>query len=306
MIQLTYNGVDITHDVSINRCYHDMYAAGQSDTLHLRVNDTRHIWDTWGPAAGDEIQIDYGDIGTGVMFVSKAIPQNGVFDIVAQAAPKSGYEVQRKAWQQVRLLQIGEEIAARNGLAFFSYGVTDRLYSYILQDGVSDFAFLHYRAMLESCAFLVYNKRLILYSEPYMEGMAPAETFRVSEDADYKYIGLREDLYGSCVVENGSHSGSFDIDNGSARVYRPNASGGAGSVEEANRFAAGFLRSVNKGCYHGYVRSRILPGYSAASTLLLSNARAPSWDGAIFLDHIRNDYSKGESKIFFRKPLEGY
>lgn len=306
MIQITYNGVDITNEVSINRCYHDMYAGGQSDTLHLRVNDAKHLWDSWGPADGDEIRVDYGTISTGTMFLSKAIPQNGIYDIVSQSAPKSGYEPQYKAWRNVRFLQLGEEIAKRNGLAFSSYGVTDRLYSYILQDGIGDFAFLHYRAMLESCAFQVYDKRLILYSEPYMEGNAPTEMLDVTIDGDYKYNGRRADLYGSCIVENGLYSGSFTVDNGSARLYRPKTSGGAGSVAEANRFAAGFLRSVNKGCYSGYVRSRILPGYAAASMLELVNARAPSWDGPVFLDHIRNDYGKGKSKIFFRKPLEGY
>lgn len=306
MIQITYNGVDITEDVSINRCYHDMYAYGQSDTLHLRVNDAKHLWDVWGPADGDEIRVDYGTISTGAMFVSKAIPQNGIYDIMAQSAPKTGFEVQYKAWQQVRLLQIGEEIAKRNGLTFSHYGVTDRLYSYILQDGVSDFAFLHYRAMLESCAFQVYDKRLILYSEPYMESIVPAETLDIAADGDYKYNGNRADLYGSCTVENGLYSGTFAAGNGSARVYRPKTSGGAGSTAEAERFAAGFLRSVNKGCYSGYVRSRILPGYAAASTLELSNARAPSWNGTVFLTHVRNDYGKGESKVFFRKPLEGY
>ena len=306
MIQVTYNGVDITHDVTINRCYHDMYAAGQSDTLHLRVNDAKNLWDSWGPEPGDEIQVDYGTIGTGVMFVSKAVPQNGLYDITAQAAPQSGFEVQHKAWQQVRLLQIGEEIAGRNGLAFSSYGVTDRLYSYILQDGMSEFAFLHHRAMLESCAFLVYDKRLILYSEPYMESIAPIEALEVTADGDFKYNGRRADLFGSCVVENGLYSGSFAVDNGSARIYRPKTSGGAGSVDEAKRFAAGLLRAVNKECYSGYVRSRILPGYAAASTLNLMNSRAPSWNGTVFLNHIRNDYGKGQSKVFFRKPLEGY
>lgn len=306
MIQITYNGVDITNDVSINRCYHDMYAAGQSDTLHLRVNDAKRLWDSWGPMDGDEIRIDYGTISTGIMFVSKAVPQNGVYDIKAQSAPQTGFEVQHKAWQQVRLLQLGEEIAARNGLAFSSYGVTDRLYSYILQDGMSDFAFLHHRALLESCAFLVYDKRLIMYSEPYMEGIAPTETLEVTADGDFKYNGRRADLYGSCIVENGLYTGAFAVDNGSARLYRPKTSGGAGSVAEAERFAAGFLRAVNKGCYGGYVRSRILPGYAAASTLDLINTRAPSWDGTVFIDHIRNDYGKGQSKVFFRKPLEGY
>lgn len=306
MIQITYNGVDITEDVSINRCYHDMYASGRSDTLHLRVNDTRHLWDAWGPAEGDEIRVDYGAISTGTLFLSKATPQNGVFDIVAQAAPRSGYEPQYKAWQKVRLLQLGEEIAERNGLAFYSYGVTDRLYSYILQDGIGDFAFLNYRAMLEGCAFLIYDKRLILYSEQYMERVAPTETLEVTEDGDYRYNGDRAGLYGSCVVENGSYTGAFSVDNGSARVYRPKTSGGAGSKDEAERFAAGFLRSVNKGCFSGYVRSRILPGYAAASTVELSNIRAASWDGPVFLDHVRNDYAQGKSKIFFRRPLEGY
>lgn len=306
MIKVTYNGVDITEHVSINRCYHDMYAGGQSDTLHLRVNDTKHLWDVWGPEDGDEIRVDYGSIGTGVMFVSKAVPQNGIYDILAQAAPKSGFDVQHKSWQKVRLLQLGNEIAERNGLTFSSYGVTDHLYSYILQDGVGDFAFLQYRAMLEGCAFQIYNKRLVMYSEPYMERIAPEEILEVTTDGDYKYNGRRSDLYGSCIVENGLYSGSFAVENGSARLYRPKTSGGAGSEDEANRFAAGFLRSVNKGCYSGYVRSRILPGYAAASTLELVNNRAPSWNGPVFIDHIRNDYGKGESKIFFRKPLEGY
>lgn len=306
MIQVTYNGVDITNDISINRCYHDMYAAGQSDTLHLRVNDTKHLWDSWGPADGDEIRVDYGTISTGTMFVSKAVPQNGVYDIAAQAAPKSGFEVQHKAWNQVRLLQLAAEIAERNGLEFSSYGVTDRLYSYILQDGVSDFAFLNYRAMLESCAFQVYDKRLVLYSEPYMESIAPTETMHISIDGEYKYQGQQSELYGSCIVENGLHSGSFAVDNGSARLYRPKTSGGAGSDTEAKRFAEGFLRAVNKRCFTGFVRSRILPGYAAGSTIELLNDRAPSWDGTVFLDHIRNDYGRGQSKIFFRKPLEGY
>lgn len=306
MIKITYNGVDITEHVSINRCYHDMYAGGQSDTLHLRVNDTKHLWDTWGPDDGDEIRVGYGSIGTGVMFVSKAVPQNGIYDIMAQAAPKSGFDVQYKSWKKVRLLQLGNEIAERNGLAFSSYGVTDHLYPYILQDGVGDFAFLQYRAMLEGCAFQIYDKRLVMYSEPYMESIEPKEILEVTTDGDYKYNGRRADLYGSCIVENGLCSGSYAVENGSARLYRPKTSGGASSEDEANRFAAGFLRSVNKGCYSGFVRSRILPGYAAASTLELVNNWAPSWNGSVFIDHIRNDYGKGESKIFFRKPLGGY
>lgn len=306
MIQLTYKGVDITRDVAISRCYHDMYAAGQSDTLHLRANDATNLWDKWGPQFGDEMQVDYGAIGTGTMFVTACTPMNGVYDITAQAAPPSGYEARDKAWQKVRLLQIGAEIADRNGLKFKSYGVTDQLYAYILQSNQSDFRFLHSRARLEGCAFLVYDKTLILYNEAYMESQAASETLNVTEDGDYRYIDKRAELYGSCLIENGLYTGNFEVENGSSRILKPPADFYVGSNAEAARYAKGLLRSANKGCYGGYVRTRIMTGYAAASTVTLANVRAPSWDGTVFLDHIRNDYSQGKSKVFFRRPLEGY
>ena len=306
MIQLTYNGVDITDSVSINRCWHDMYASGQSDTLNLRLNDANVLWDKWAPATGDEIRVDYGSISTGTMFVSSVIPQNGIFDIFAQSAPASGFEKQSKAWQKVKLLQLGEEIAKRNGLSFVSYGVEDKLYSYIQQTNEGDFAFLSRRARLEGCSFLVYNKTLVLYSEAYMEAVPPLETLVVGIDGDYKYNDRRFTLYGSCVVESGMYSGEFVTDNNVGAKYRPSNIGSIGSNQEAARFAKNLLRYANKGCCSGFVRSKILPGYAAASTIMLSNERAPSWDGEVFIDHIRNDYGKGKSKIFFRRPLEGY
>lgn len=306
MIQIFFKGADITTSVSINRCYHDMYAAGQSDTLNLRVNDVDNLWDKWAPAVGDEIRVSYGAISTGTMFVASATPQNGRYDILAKAAPASGYEARDKSWEKVRLLQIGQEIAGKNGLGFKSYGVSDQLYAYIHQANESDFSFLHRRARMEGCAFLVYDKQLILYNEAYMEAQAASETLEVTEDADYRYIDSRGQLYGSCLIENGLYTGNFSAGNGADRILKPANDFWIGSNAEAARFAKGLLRAANKGCCGGFVRTRIMPGYAAASTVTLSNVRAPSWDGPVFLDHIRNDYGRGKSKIFFRRPLEGY
>lgn len=305
MIEITYKGVDITDSVSINRCYHDMYAGGQSDTLHLRVNDAEKLWDTWAPATGDEIRVDYGPISTGTMYVSDAIPQNGILDITAQSAPKSGFDAQHKAWQKVRLLQIGAEIAERNGLTFHSYGVEDRLYSYVAQ-AEGDLRFINRLARLEGCAVVVYDRKLIMYAEAYMEAQEPKEAITVTIDGDYKYQDKRAELYGSCVVESGMYYGKFEAENGSSRVLIPDSTPAVGSDSEAARFAKNLLRHANKNCYTGFVRSLILPGYAPASVVELTNARAPSWDGRVFIDHIRNDYGRGSSKIFFRKPLEGY
>lgn len=305
MIKVTYKGVDITNDVAINACWHDMYAAGRSDTLHARFIDSQKLWDKWKPQTGDEIKIDYGTVGTGLMYVTDAQPRNGLYTIMAQSAPGSAFAVQNKAWQKVRLLQLGAEIAARNGLSFVSYGVEDRLYGYILQTE-ADFSFLHKRCALEGCAFLVFDGALVMYSESYMEGTAAKETLRVTADGDYRFTDNRARLYGSCEVESGRFSGSFDAGNGSSRILRPGDVGNIGSNDEAARFAKNLLRQANKDGTAGFVRSKILPGYAAGSTVTLSNDHAPSWDGPVFLEHIRNDYAEGKSKIFFRRPLEGY
>ena len=306
MIQVIYNGVDITDAISINLCIHDMYAEGRADTLVLRANDTVGLWDQWQPKPGDELSVQYGSAKSGKMYVHKCSPQNGLYTIKALSLPCGYTERKNKAWQSVKLLQIGKEIAQRHGLGFKSYGVTDQLYKYILQNKTSDFAFLHQRCKLEGCAFLVYDGVLVMYSEQYIEGTAPTEEITLSLDADFEFFDRSGGLYGSCIVERGEFKGDFNANNGACAVYMPMDIFTVSSSGEASRFAKNLLRSENKQAFTGYVRAPVLSGYAAASMAYLKNTRALSWDGPVFLHHIRNDYGACKSKIFFRRPLEGY
>lgn len=304
MIDVIYKGKNISEEVSIIDCYHDMYAEQRTDTLHITFDDSEHIWDSWGVKTNDEISVEYGAIKTGTMFVYSAKPSNGLFNIVATSVPASYKDKKSKAWQKIKLKSMCKEIAENHGLKFKAYGVDDVLYEHILQKNESDFAFLNRRVQLEGCAFLVYNKTFVLYSEKYMEDKSGDE-IELDEDTDYEYDDKSGWLFGSCKIEQGKYDGEYKTSNGSKKVYIPKLDFTVGSKAAANRYAKNMLRWANKNAYTGYFYSGILTGYAPASMAKLKNDRAPSWDGEIFLTHVRNDYAKGMSKIFFRKKIDG-
>ncbi len=156
-----------------------------------------------------------------------------------------------------------------------------------------------------SRAFLIYDKKLIVYSEKYMEAKSGDE-IEIGEDTDYEYDDKSGWLFGSCKIEQGKYAGEYTASNGSKKVFIPKLNFTVGNKSDANRYAKNMLRYANKNAYTGYFYSSILTGYAPASIGNISNERAPSWDGKVFFTHVRNDYAKGKSKIYFRKPLEGY
>ncbi len=306
MIKVLYQGQDITGSVSINHCVHDMFADGESDVLQITLNDTDRIWDSWGPKQGDIISLEYGAARTGKLFVYRCTPQNGLYSIAACAMPATAMENHSKAWEKVRFLQLAQEIAGRHGLALKQYGVEDVLYSYVMQPGQPDFTFFQERCALEGCSFLVYDGSLILYNQGYIESQGAVETVEVTPENQYEYKDNGGRLYGSCTVTAGRYSGSFTAGNGAARALEPALTAYIGSNAEAARFAKGLLRQANRGAQTGILHTKILPGLAAGSMANFQTHGAKSWDGASFIYHIRNNYATGKSKIFFRKPLEGY
>lgn len=306
MIQITYEGTDITKNVSIYTCYHDMYACDKADSARMVVNDVTGIWDQWAPKNGDEMSITYGAIGTGKMYVYECKPRNGLFDIKVTAAPPTYREKGNKAWQKVRLLQMGQEIATKHGMAFESYDVEDQLYEYILQNNQDDFSFLNFRAALEGCALIMCDNKLIIYGEAAMEKQSSNEFLNLSADVEFDYRDNTNDGYGSCLIERGGYTGIYDAGNGLSAVFKPKDWFYVGSNAEATRFAKNLLRRANKNSITGYFKGYVMPGYAAGSCATIKNAKVESWNGLVFLHHVRNDYANCRGTFFFRRPLEGY
>ena len=80
-MKIIYEGTDIYPEISVHRCYHDMYADKQSDELLLKLNDTRELWDRWSPKKGDTIAVEDGAAKTGKMFVESVVPESGLITL---------------------------------------------------------------------------------------------------------------------------------------------------------------------------------------------------------------------------------
>ena len=301
ILKVFYNGTDITEDISINSCIHDMFACSTADTLVLKFNDINKVWDGWKPENEDIISVACGIAKSGAMFIDSVVPENGLMTLRASSIPPTAKTVSNKSWENVRLLQLAKEIAGRHGLGFESYGVEDRLYSYVRQDNKPDFEFLQQRCELESLAFLVYDKKLVLYSEEYLEKQEPVKTITIDTDKDFTYTDNAQKGYGKITVKNGDLIGSYTSSNKLSKVKEIIISTYMSGQDEANRFAKGILRQENKNLATGVFKDAIMREFSAGSIMGIETTGAKSWNGNAFISHIRQDYVKSTSKVFFRK-----
>jgi hypothetical protein len=302
--KLILNNVDITKEVTIYSAIHEMFSGERSDSLVLRFNDMNKQWDKWNPGPGTTIVYRNGGASTGIMYLYATLPEEGYYTIKAFSMPLSGTIKMTKSWERVHLSQLGAEIAERNGLTYENYGMNDIIYEYIAQENETDFKFLGRVCRLESAILLVYDGKLIIASEKYLEGIEPTEELSTA-GTEFEGEDNSSLLYGSALVECGSYRGLFKTsDNG--RILTPDKPLQCTSNAEAVRFASGLLRDKNKGMVRGSIKDNIIPALTAGTMINIKNDRAASWSGAFFISKVRHDYGNRKSTIFFRKPLEGY
>jgi hypothetical protein len=306
-MKVIYEGVNIYPDISVNSCVHDMYLECRPDTLELRVNDTKYLWNRWKPKEGDKISVSEESADTGEMYITRITPENGFYALRAASLPLNGGGPRNKAWEAVYFLQLAREIAGRYNLSFEQYGISDQFYQYINQDNMTDFSFLQRLCILESCSFLIFDGKLVLFSEPFMEAQSSAGKIKIYPHSRFDYRDRSANNYGSAIIQSGQYLGEFTNPQAAGgKILRPIKPIYVSGNGEALRFARGLLRSANKNAHTGSVEKDFLPEYAAGSVAELVTEGESVWDGRIFIHHMRHDYVNKASKMFLRKPLQGY
>lgn len=201
-MKLFINGVNIAQDkdVRITQCFLDTYADGLSDTLVVECADPESLWSSWGLKPGDTIAVEGNDsFASGNMYVTKITRSNQKIKITARSVPLARITTRYKKWQDVRLEEIGAEIAGRLNLTFQNYGVANVFYDELIQDNESDLAFFYHLLLFESAALLVYDGKLVAYDKAQMESSV-MDSLSFSVDGIYEITDSIADEYGSCII----------------------------------------------------------------------------------------------------------
>lgn len=295
-MNVLYNGTDISDMVKVEKAVHEMYLRKRADTLEVRFDNTDGTWTIWKPEIGDSILLKEQYASTGTMYVSELVPEKNTITIYASVLKKTDMLPAVKAWEHIYLNQMIQEIANRHSLAVEFYGVKDRLYGYALQSE-ADFSFLYKRLYLENCSFLVYDGKMIVYSLDYMKEKEAIAVLDIRNATEYRFT--EGEKFGSCRITNGTFEGRYGVNDSLpelARTLECNIQ----SIAEANRYAENIYLQESENAVGWILFPECQTELSAGSVVELQTD-FPNWNTKVLLEHVRNNYIKNITKLWFRR-----
>ena len=302
-LKVLYNDVDITKDITVVECEHEMNAEDKPDEINIKFADNNHLWDGWKPNNNDTIQVIDGIAKTGRMFIQSVLPENGYMNLSGSSVPEKMRKVikeNNKSWTNVKFLQVLTEIAGRNNLTLENHDAANRTIPFIEQENISDLQFLSERCELEGCSFVIYDGKIVVYSPETIEKTTPVKTVTVKDDTRYHYDDNSINAYGTCEIDNGSQSGMASAGINNENVLRRILEGYIDSRAEGNLYAKNILAKANRGLKTGDFQTDIMRDLSAASIVTLKTPTAASNDGNVFYTKVRHDYVKKKTNHYFR------
>lgn len=309
-MQILYNGTDITASVQPTNLVLTDYAGGKPDHLQMTFADSEGLWSKWRPRKNDTLQVKEGGYDSGLMYVDTLGQSAGSFLLGALSLPPSSKTARTQGWENVRLLEIAVQLAARHSLELRTYDIVNHLYERIDQQEETDFAFLIERCRLEGYALKVHNRLLVIYDEADRERKLPDPQRGVIRqgdmNGDFTFLDKSTDCYGKCIVRSRTSSGVLTGQALASDITGPTmvCSLPVTSQAEADRYARGILRSCNKQMITGTFGINLNLEYAAGMTVRVMDTGM--FDGVFFIDRLAHDLLHNRTKLFLRKPLEGY
>ena len=306
-MELLYNGVDIAPSVKIDACKYTDCASDRADSVELIFPDADGLWRLWKPVKGDTFEVRSGSITSGKMYVSEIkTPSLNNFVIIGSATPAASLVEASESWENIRLSELTQRLAAEIGMTVDVTGIADLAYARMERDRMTVPGMLEWLAMLESLGMKAYDGRFIFIDEVQLELAEPVLTFGPGAFSSPKFsssdLGLKHSATVRFVTDDGQTlTGTWtDAAIAGGQIIREIPVSSAGVAE---RFAKGLLRTFNRSETTG----RITVAADQASPLAAGNtigiASFGCWDGTYYVDRIAHDLLHGDMQLHLRRPI---
>ena len=303
-MKIYHEGADISQEVSVCSAIYTEYADSYCDKLDILFNDCDKLWSVWSPEDGDKSRCEHNGFDTFDMYVDELTQENGKFLISSISVHQDAKTQRQKTWDEVRLFEIASEIAGKYSLSFESYDADDRFYDKVRQNWISDLELLSNICTQEGYGFKISMGKLIIYGQNALENQSPAAQLELTDMDEYEFIKITSDIYDECQFTSPLGTQTFSAPDAKGSKILKVSGIRAATAAEASRFAKGMLRSANRNKFIGKIKTDLRTDLAAGSVVEVKSNSMVNFP--MFIYKIEHDFTQESSRLYLRKPLEGY
>lgn len=296
-MRIIYEGVDITDNAEVASCVYTDASGGRMDCLSIAFEHPE-TWYSWRPVEGDRLEIkDENGFSTGEMYVHNISPEDGRFLLRAYSARCGGKDRKWLSYAGVTLKNLADACAAECGMEADIWGLTkDIEYPYIIRQNETPLAFLQRVACLEGGVMKCVKGKLAVIGIEYAQELHTGRVMRLTTANERPRYDSRagEKLASATIVTASGTATAHDIQASGGRSVTL-ADTGACSVEQAKRWARGWLMNHNR-AYESMELCVGLDGSLTAMTPVEVTGDAP-FAGMWLVDEARHDLTGGKTQV---------
>ena len=338
--RVRFDGTDISEDIRpyVTEISYTDNEEDECDDLSITLQDREGIWlESWAAEAivasaasrkisASIIRKNWGGKGEDEVlecgeFELDSVTVNGPPATLSLEATSLPYAepvrqtVTHKAWENISLSSIAEQIGGKAGLASSYLASEDPFYERVEQFRESDIVFLSEQCHESGLSLKVTDGTLVIFDQKQFESAGPVGTIRRGDGSYIRYSmgsGEAKTQYSSCRVSytdpnKGLIEGTADNPDNTKTEQVLEVEAKVPSIGAAQELAKACLRLANK---FEMTASFTMPGnpiYCAGMTVSLEKFGA--WDGKYIIRQAVHTVSAGggyTTSIKLRKVLNGY
>lgn len=257
----------------------------------------------------DKLSIITNDFETGSMYVNNYFIDSKLLTINSLSSKTKNKEKKSRIWRNVKLSEIIKDVSTNYGLTPKTYNIEEFVYDSISQINETDLQMLNRVCKREGYAIKVDNDCLIIFNEREIEKSNKLITLS-EDDVNIKSICFKnsEQCVNSFTLSYYNFQNEMNISY-TATDERMNGSSERVSeyvkdINEAKRFAYGYLRELNKFYKIGNVTVIYNPKISAGT--IFDVVGFGEFEGKYIAYEVAHDVILKVTKMKIRKLLEDY